>query len=47
MGIGPTAAIPKLLSKYSLTKEDIDIFEINEALCLHGGVLPEHAGIGT
>jgi len=31
MGIGPSAAIPKLLSKYSLTKEDIDIFEINEA----------------
>ena len=31
MGIGPTAAIPKLLSKFSLTKDDIDIFEINEA----------------
>jgi len=31
MGIGPSAAIPKLLSKFQLTKEDIDIFEINEA----------------
>ncbi|KAG2415283.1 3-ketoacyl-CoA thiolase [Aspergillus terreus] len=31
MGIGPTAAIPKLLSQFKLTKEDIDIFEINEA----------------
>ncbi|OCT48079.1 3-ketoacyl-CoA thiolase, peroxisomal [Cladophialophora carrionii] len=31
MGIGPTAAIPKLLSKYSLNKDDIDIWEINEA----------------
>ncbi|KAL2813686.1 Thiolase, N-terminal domain-containing protein [Aspergillus granulosus] len=31
MGIGPTAAIPKLLEKFSLTKDDIDIFEINEA----------------
>lgn len=31
MGIGPTAAIPKLLTKFGLTKEDIDIFEINEA----------------
>ncbi|KAJ9614664.1 hypothetical protein H2200_002801 [Cladophialophora chaetospira] len=31
MGIGPTAAIPKLLQKFSLTKDDIDIFEINEA----------------
>ena len=31
MGIGPTAAIPKLLAKYALNKEDIDIWEINEA----------------
>lgn len=31
MGIGPAFAIPKLLSKVGLTKEDIDIFEINEA----------------
>lgn len=31
MGIGPTYAIPKLLQKVGLTKEDIDIFEINEA----------------
>ena len=31
MGIGPSAAIPKLLQKFNLTKEDIDIFEINEA----------------
>ncbi|GAD95017.1 acetyl-CoA C-acyltransferase [Paecilomyces variotii No. 5] len=31
MGIGPTAAIPKLLSKFNLSKSDIDIYEINEA----------------
>ncbi|EER27927.1 hypothetical protein D8B26_005955 [Coccidioides posadasii str. Silveira] len=31
MGIGPTAAIPKLLSKFNLRKDDVDIFEINEA----------------
>ncbi|KAI5785079.1 Thiolase, N-terminal domain-containing protein [Peziza echinospora] len=31
MGIGPSIAIPKLLGKYGLTKDDIDIFEINEA----------------
>lgn len=31
MGIGPTAAIPKLLSKFGLRKPDIDIYEINEA----------------
>ncbi|KAL3438051.1 Thiolase, N-terminal domain-containing protein [Aspergillus tetrazonus] len=31
MGIGPTAAIPKLLSKFNLDKNDVDIYEINEA----------------
>jgi acetyl-CoA acyltransferase 1 len=31
MGIGPSVAIPKLLTKFNLTKDDIDIFEINEA----------------
>ncbi|KAI9850718.1 MAG: hypothetical protein M1838_005209 [Thelocarpon superellum] len=31
MGIGPSIAIPKLLGKFHLTKDDIDIFEINEA----------------
>lgn len=31
MGIGPSAAIPKLLTKFGLNKNDIDIFEINEA----------------
>lgn len=31
MGIGPTLAIPKILSKYNLQIGDIDIVEINEA----------------
>lgn len=31
MGIGPSLAIPKLLNKFGLQKEDIDIYEINEA----------------
>ena len=31
MGIGPSFAIPKLLEKVKLTKEEVDIFEINEA----------------
>ncbi|EEA25735.1 hypothetical protein EYB25_002972 [Talaromyces marneffei] len=31
MGIGPTAAIPKLLKQFNLTVPDIDIWEINEA----------------
>ncbi|PSR80668.1 Thiolase, N-terminal domain-domain-containing protein [Coniella lustricola] len=31
MGIGPSIAIPKLLSKYGLTLNDIDVVEVNEA----------------
>lgn len=31
MGISPTVAIPKLLSKFHLKKDDVDIYEINEA----------------
>lgn len=31
MGIGPALAIPKLLVKYNLSQEDIDVVEINEA----------------
>lgn len=31
MGIGPTYAVPKILNKLSLTVDNVDIFEINEA----------------
>lgn len=31
MGIGPWAAIPKVFEKTGLSKDDVDIFEINEA----------------
>ncbi|KAM3086338.1 hypothetical protein ACMFMG_000474 [Clarireedia jacksonii] len=31
MGIGPSLAIPKLLSKYNITLDDCDVIEINEA----------------
>jgi acetyl-CoA acyltransferase len=31
MGIGPIYAIPKALAKAGLKKEDIDLFELNEA----------------
>jgi len=31
MGIGPAVAIPALLEKAGLNKEDIDLYEINEA----------------
>jgi acetyl-CoA acyltransferase 1 len=31
MGIGPSLAVPKLLGKYNLTLNDIDVIELNEA----------------
>lgn len=31
MGIGPSIAVPKLLAKYQLTVDDIDLIELNEA----------------
>ncbi|KAI0271419.1 thiolase [Gloeopeniophorella convolvens] len=31
MGIGPSLAIPKVLEKVGITKEDVDLFEVNEA----------------
>jgi acetyl-CoA acetyltransferase len=33
MGIGPIAAIPKVLSQAGLTKEDIGIFEVSCCAC--------------
>lgn len=31
MGIGPTYAIPKLLDRFGISLDDVDILEINEA----------------
>ncbi|GAA6002285.1 uncharacterized protein JCM10292_006582 [Rhodotorula paludigena] len=31
MGIGPAFAIPKVLERCGITKEDVDLFEVNEA----------------
>ena len=31
MGIGPSLAVPKLLNKYNITVDDIDVIELNEA----------------
>jgi len=31
MGIGPSIAIPKLLQKHSITVDDVDVLELNEA----------------
>jgi acetyl-CoA acyltransferase len=31
MGVGPAYAVPKLLTRYNLTLDDIDLVEMNEA----------------
>lgn len=31
MGIGPAYAIPKVLEKAGITKDDVDVYELNEA----------------
>jgi hypothetical protein len=31
MGIGPALAIPKVLERVGITKDDVDLWEINEA----------------
>ncbi|KAJ5911998.1 3-ketoacyl-CoA thiolase peroxisomal [Penicillium subrubescens] len=36
MGIGPSLAIPKILGKFGLNKDEVDVFEINEAFASMG-----------
>jgi len=45
MGIGPGVAIPKVLAKAGLTKDDIDIYEINEAFASQAVWSIEKVGI--
>jgi acetyl-CoA C-acetyltransferase len=34
MGVGPAAAVPKLLARHNLTVDDIDLWELNEAFAV-------------
>jgi len=34
MGIGPVFAVPRLLERHSLTMDDIDLWELNEAFAV-------------
>eukprot|EP00808_Paulinella_micropora_P013118 g38158.t1 len=45
MGIGPAVAIPAVLEQAGLTKDDIDIFEINEAFASQAVYCIEKLGI--
>lgn len=45
MGVGPAYAIPKLLEKAKISKDDVDIYEINEAFASQALFSVEHIGI--
>ena len=45
MGIGPVVAIPKALEKAGLTKDDIDLFELNEAFAAQGLAVVKELGL--
>ncbi|BGP45149.1 3-ketoacyl-CoA thiolase with broad chain length specificity [Rhodotorula kratochvilovae] len=45
MGIGPAFAIPKVLEKTGLTKDDVDLFELNEAFASQAVMSIEHLGL--
>ncbi|KAG6335514.1 hypothetical protein ID866_3568 [Astraeus odoratus] len=45
MGVGPAYAIPKVLEKTGLTKDDVDFYEINEAFASQALYSVEKVGI--
>ena len=45
MGIGPVVAIPKLLESTGLRKEDVDLWEINEAFASQFAYCVEHLDV--
>ncbi|KAK2759514.1 hypothetical protein FQN54_002993 [Arachnomyces sp. PD_36] len=45
MGIGPSLAIPKIMSKLGLHQTDVDIFEINEAFASMGVYCVDKLGL--
>ncbi|GAA6064380.1 hypothetical protein JCM10212_000489 [Sporobolomyces blumeae] len=45
MGIGPAFAIPKVLEKAGISKNDVDLWEINEAFASQAVMSIEHLGL--
>ncbi|WVQ94188.1 hypothetical protein IAU59_001266 [Kwoniella sp. CBS 9459] len=45
MGIGPAFAIPKVLQKAGITKDDVDFFEINEAFASQAVMSIQHLNL--
>ncbi len=47
MGIGPLYAIPKVLKKAGMKKEDIDLYELNEAFASQSVAVIKNLGLDT
>ncbi len=47
MGIGPIAAIPKVLKHAGMTKDQIDLFELNEAFASQSLAVVKELGLNT
>ncbi|GAA5848174.1 hypothetical protein JCM8547_004433 [Rhodosporidiobolus lusitaniae] len=45
MGVGPAYATPKLLGQLGITKDDVDIFELNEAFASQSLMTVRHLGL--
>ena len=45
MGYGPVPAVQKLLAKAGLTKDDIDLFELNEAFAAQAAACVQELGL--
>jgi acetyl-CoA acyltransferase 1 len=45
MGVGPAFAIPKVLSKAGISKNDVDFYEINEAFASQAVMSIQHLGL--
>ena len=45
MGIGPVFAVPKLLERFNLTMDDIDLWELNEAFAVQTIYCRDELGI--
>ena len=45
MGVGPVAAIPRLLKRHGLTIDDIDLWELNEAYAVQVSYCRDKLGI--
>ncbi|GAA5953004.1 hypothetical protein JCM8115_002406 [Rhodotorula mucilaginosa] len=47
MGIGPAFAIPKVLQRAGISKDDVDLYELNEAFASQAVMSIEHIGLDT